>query len=101
MRGRTVRYDLRLTSSIQRVRLGSRRKRRATMRYTVVLEQDPDGGYVVSVPTLPGCVSQGDTRSEALSNIREAIELYVEDCRDAGDPVPTEAGKEFVEIEAA
>jgi predicted RNase H-like HicB family nuclease len=53
------------------------------------------------VPALPGCVSQGDTRSEALNNIREAIELYVEDCRDAGDPVPTEAGKEFVEIEAA
>ena len=71
------------------------------MRYTVVLEQEPDGGYVVSVPALPGCVSQGDTRSEALSNIREAIELYVEDCRAAGDPVPIEAGKEFVEVEAA
>ena len=38
---------------------------------------------------------------EALNNIREAIELYVEDCRDAGDPLPTEAGKEFVEIGAA
>ena len=71
------------------------------MRYTVVLEQEPDGGYVVSVPALPGCVSQGDTRSEALSNIREAIELYVEDCRAAGDPVPIEAGMEFVEVEAA
>jgi predicted RNase H-like HicB family nuclease len=71
------------------------------MRYTVVLEREDDGGYVASVPALPGCVSQGDTRSEALNNIREAIELYVEDCRDAGDPVPTEAGKEFVEIEAA
>jgi predicted RNase H-like HicB family nuclease len=71
------------------------------MRYTVVLEQEPDGGYVVSVPALPGCVSQGDTRSEALSNIREAIELYIEDCRDAGHPIPTEAGKEFVEVEPA
>jgi predicted RNase H-like HicB family nuclease len=71
------------------------------MRYTVVLEQEPDGGYVVSVPALPGCVSQGDTRGEALSNIREAIELYLEDCRDAGDPIPIEAGKEFVEVEAA
>jgi len=70
------------------------------MRYTVVLEQE-DGGYVASVPALPGCVSQGDTRAETLSNIREAIELYVADCRDAGDPVPTEAGKEFVEVEAA
>jgi predicted RNase H-like HicB family nuclease len=71
------------------------------MRYTVVLEQEEDGGYVVSVPALPGCVSQGDTRAEALKNIREAIELYIADCRDAGDAIPIEAGKEFVEVEAA
>jgi predicted RNase H-like HicB family nuclease len=70
------------------------------MRYTVVLEQEADGGLVASVPALPGCVSQGDTRGMALTNIREAIALYVEDCREAGDPVPTEAGREFVEIEA-
>jgi predicted RNase H-like HicB family nuclease len=71
------------------------------MRYTVVLEREEDGGYVASVLALPGCVSQGDSRAEALSNIQEAIELYVEDCREAGDPVPTEAGKEFLEVEAA
>jgi predicted RNase H-like HicB family nuclease len=71
------------------------------MRYTVILEQESDGGYVASVPALPGCVSQGDNRDEAMANIREAIELYVEDCRETGDPVPTEAGKEFVEVEAA
>jgi predicted RNase H-like HicB family nuclease len=71
------------------------------MRYTVVLEQEEDGGYVVSVPALPGCVSEGDSRDEALSNIREAIEVYLEDCREAGDPIPTDAGKEFVEVETA
>jgi len=71
------------------------------MRYTVVLEHEEYGGYVASVPALPGCVSEGDTREEAIANIREAIELYVEDCRDAGDPIPTEAGKEFVEVDAA
>jgi len=70
------------------------------MRYTVVLEEEPDGGYVATVPALPGCVSQGNSRAEALVNIREAIELYVEDCQAAGDPVPTEAGKEFVEVGA-
>jgi hypothetical protein len=43
----------------------------------------------------------GRLPAEALKNIREAIELYVDDCRAAGDPVPTEAGKEFVETEAA
>jgi predicted RNase H-like HicB family nuclease len=71
------------------------------VRYTVVLEQEQDGGYVASVPALPGCVSQGDTREAALANIREAIELYLDDCRDAGDPIPIEAGREFVEVEAA
>ena len=70
------------------------------MRYTVVLEEEADGGYVVSVPALPGCVSEGDTRAEALANIREAIALYIDDCREAGDPIPTEAGKEFVEVDA-
>jgi predicted RNase H-like HicB family nuclease len=71
------------------------------MRYTVVLQTESDGGYVATVPALPGCLSEGDNRDQALANIREAIELYVEDCRDAGDPVPTEAGKEFIEVDAA
>jgi predicted RNase H-like HicB family nuclease len=69
------------------------------MGYTVILEQEPDGQYVALVPALPGCVSQGATRPEVMANIREAIELYVEDCIAAGDPVPTEAGKEFVELQ--
>jgi predicted RNase H-like HicB family nuclease len=69
------------------------------MSYTVILEQDPDGGYVAIVPALPGCVSQGKTRAEVMANIREAVELYIEDCIAAGDPVPNEAGKEFVELQ--
>ena len=56
-----------------------------------------DGGYVASVPVLPGCVSQGDTRAAALTNIREAIRLFIDDCRAANDPVPIEAGKAFVD----
>ncbi|HEY5828315.1 MAG: type II toxin-antitoxin system HicB family antitoxin [Hyphomicrobiaceae bacterium] len=71
------------------------------MRYTVLLEPEDDGGFVASVPALPGCISQGDSREEALANIREAVALYIEDCREAGDPVPTEIGKEFAEIEVA
>jgi predicted RNase H-like HicB family nuclease len=70
------------------------------MGYTVILEQEPDGQYVAVVPALPGCVSQGATRQEVMANVREAIELYVEDCIAAGDPVPSEAGKEFVELQA-
>jgi len=71
------------------------------MRYTVVLEMEADGGFVATVPVLPGCVSQGESRAEAMTNIREAITLYLEDCRDAGEPAPTEAGMEFIEVEAA
>jgi predicted RNase H-like HicB family nuclease len=43
------------------------------MKYTVILEREPDGGFVASVPVLPGCVSQGDTKEEALANIKEAV----------------------------
>ena len=68
------------------------------MQYTVVLEKEPEGGFVALVPVLPGCVSQGETREEALANIREAAELYVEDCIAAGDPVPAEEGHEFIEL---
>jgi len=70
------------------------------MGYTVVLQRESDGGYVASVPVLPGCVSQGDTREEALQNIREAIELYIEDCIAAGDVVPEQDETEFVELKS-
>jgi predicted RNase H-like HicB family nuclease len=71
------------------------------MRFTVVLEREEDGGFVASVPALPGCVSQGDTRDEAMRQIREAVEVYVEDCRESGESIPSESGREFIDIEAA
>ncbi|WP_456421607.1 type II toxin-antitoxin system HicB family antitoxin [Thermococcus sp.] len=48
------------------------------MKFKVVLESQPEGGYVAYVPALPGCFSQGETKEEALKNIKEAIELYLE-----------------------
>ncbi len=48
------------------------------MRLKVVLEASDEGGYTVYVPSLPGCISEGETKEEALNNIREAIELYLE-----------------------
>ena len=48
------------------------------MKLRVVLEPGEEGGYTVHVPGLPGCISEGDTREEALQNIREAIDLYLE-----------------------
>ena len=52
------------------------------MKLRVLLEPSGDGGYTVRVPSLPGCISEGDTREEALTNIREAIELYLEPVED-------------------
>jgi predicted RNase H-like HicB family nuclease len=48
------------------------------MKLQVVLEPSQEGGYTVWVPSLPGCISEGETTDEALANIREAIELYLE-----------------------
>ena len=48
------------------------------MKVKVILEPSEDGGYTVYVPSLPGCISEGETKTEALKNIREAIELYLE-----------------------
>jgi predicted RNase H-like HicB family nuclease len=52
------------------------------VRFQVVLEPSDEGGYTVYVPTLPGCISEGDTVDEAMRNIREAIELYLEPVED-------------------
>lgn len=56
--------------------------------YEVVLQAEPEGGYSVFAPTLPGCASQGETREEALAMIKEAIEGYLESLEAHGDPVP-------------
>lgn len=52
------------------------------MKLKIVLEPSKEGGYTVVVPSLPGCISEGDTREEALKNIREAIALYLEPIED-------------------
>ena len=57
-------------------------------KFKVVLEQETDGGYSVHVPALPGCASQGDTLDEAISNIQEAIKLYLWSLKEDGLTVP-------------
>ena len=52
------------------------------MKFKVVLEPSDEGGYTVYVPSLPGCISEGDTLEGALENIREVIELYLEPVED-------------------
>ncbi len=65
------------------------------MRLKVVFEPSEEGGYTVFVPSLPGCISEGDTKDQALQNIKEAIELYLESVED--DP-PLASGTEVVEV---
>ena len=69
---------------------GERRLRRMPVprEYEVVLTPEERGGYSVAVPALPGCVSQGETREQALAMVREAIEAYLESLAAHGDPIP-------------
>jgi len=69
-------------------------------QFEVVLTPEEDGGYSVTVPALPGCTSQGETREEALTMIREAIELYLESLEAHGDPVPGPIEIEHVIVSA-
>ena len=68
------------------------------MKFRVILEPDEDGVFVATVPSLPGCVSQGSTRAEALQNVREAIEGYLESLRDRGEPIPPAINEEVIDI---
>ena len=65
------------------------------MRHRVILEVDEDGVFVAQVPSLPGCVSQGATRAEAMANIREATAGYIESLRAHGDPIPPSIDEGF------
>ena len=56
----------------------------------VILHPGEDGYWVIECPSLPGCISQGKTREEAIANIKEAIELYIESLEAHGDPIPEE-----------
>ena len=70
-------------------------------KFRVILEPNELGGYTVMVPLLPGCISEGDTKEEALANIREAIELYIESLQADGESIPTEETVEEVVVEVA
>lgn len=67
-------------------------------RYTILLKPQPDGGYTVNVPALLGCITQGDTRDEALAMAREAITLYLEVLASEGRPYPPDVAAEMLEI---
>ena len=68
------------------------------MKYRVQINQDEDGVSVANVPALPGCISQGGTRKEALANIREAIQAYLESLKKHKEPIPPPITEEIVEV---
>lgn len=68
------------------------------MKYRVVFEQDEDGVFIASCPSLPGCISQGRTRAEAQANISEAIRGYLRSLQKHGEPIPPGIEEEVVEI---
>ncbi len=70
----------------------------SVMKYRVLIEQDEDGMFVAEVPALPGCISQGRTREEAIRNIQEAITGYLESLKAHNEPIPPPIQEEIVEV---
>jgi predicted RNase H-like HicB family nuclease len=68
------------------------------MKYRVLIEPDEDGVYVAEVPALPGCISQGRTRPEAIANIKEAVAAYLESLAAHNEPIPPSISEEVVEV---
>jgi predicted RNase H-like HicB family nuclease len=68
------------------------------LKFRVVIEPDEDGVFVAEVPALPGCLSQGRTRTEAIENIKEAIAAYLESLKIHSEPIPPPISEEIVEV---
>jgi predicted RNase H-like HicB family nuclease len=77
---------------------GSWNRRGTRMKYRVLIEQDEDGVFVAEVPSLPGCVSQGSTRQEAIENVKEAITAYLESLAAHDEAIPPPIDEELVEV---
>jgi len=70
------------------------------MRLRILVKQDEDGMFVVECPTLPGCISEGNTREEAIANIKDAIDGYLESLKKHKEPIPPSIEEEVVEVNA-
>ena len=70
------------------------------MKYRVIIEQDEDGAFVAECTSLPGCVSQGSTRQEALENVKDAIAGYLASLKKHNEPIPPSIDEEVVEVNA-
>ena len=68
------------------------------MKYRVLIEQDEDGIFVAECPALPGCISQGNSRREAVQNISDAIAGYLESLTKHNEPIPPPISEEIIEV---
>jgi len=68
------------------------------MKYRVIIELDESGWYVAECPSLPGCISQGKTRAEAVVNIQDAIKGYLESLKKHNEAVPPPITEEIIEV---
>jgi len=68
------------------------------MKFRIIVQQDEDGVFVAECPSLPGCISQGKSRSEAIQNIQNAIAGYIESLKKHNDPIPPNIYEEIIEI---
>jgi len=68
------------------------------MRYRILIERDEDGAFIAECPSLPGCISEGKSRKEALENIRDAIKGYLESLKKHNEPIPPSIEEEIVEV---
>jgi len=69
------------------------------MKYRVLIQQDEDGIFVAKCPSLPGCISQGKTREESLTNIKDAVNGYLQSLKKHNEPLP-HIEEELVEVSA-
>jgi len=71
------------------------------MRYRIIIREDEDGAFVAECPSLPGCVSQGESRNAAIANIKEAMKGYLESLEKHSEAIPPGIWEETVELDLA
>ena len=68
------------------------------MKFRIIIEKDEDGVFIAECPTLPGCMSQGKTRIEAIKNIKDAVKGYLESLKKHNEPIPPSIEEDVIEI---
>lgn len=80
------------------IELAMRKRKIRIAKFTAIFEPAEEGGYTVVVPSLPGCVTEGDTLEEAVKMVKDAIQVYIESLKKHNEPIPQEEGSSFVGV---